>query len=208
MKKTKIFYLVLFVVISSFFLVKGVNAYYSKVSDPAINTFTITDVAHYKVVHKQMDLDGQGYTTVLEENKETTIGTSVTPGVQTYTGFISPTARTVTINQYEGIVIEYLYDRETYHLSIGNSEYVTTYVNGVQVPTIANADYYYGTEIHLIADNNGPNGLEFNKWSNEEVYPDTVFTMDQDITIRPIYGTPYIVEYQVNGGTPAPAPPV
>ena len=197
MKNTKLVSMLLVVLISSIFFVNTVSAYLKDETEQAVNTFTITDVANYKVIHKQKDLVGDGYTTVLVEEKTTTIGTAVTPDRQTYTGFVSPIAQTVTINRFDGIEIVYLYEREMYTLTINNSEYVTT-----DTPS---GEYPYGTVITLEAQEELSNGAPFMKWSDDSTDRIISFTMTDDVEIGPLYGS-YTITFVTNGGTPEPSP--
>ena len=118
-------------------------------------------------------------------------GSSITPDVLTFTGFTSPQSQTVTINQ-NNQVITYLYTRNQYTLTITDSQYVTT--------TTPSGTYYYGTEIHLLADVDDGNGNPFAKWSDNETDRDYTFTLSGDTTIGPIYSPTYTVTFEPNNG--------
>lgn len=85
--------------------------YAGNVSDTV--TFEIPQIASYKVLHQQEQLDGT-YTTVETENLSGTIGSSVTPAVKSYTGFTSPSTQTVTISADGSTTVTYKYVRTNY----------------------------------------------------------------------------------------------
>lgn len=76
-------------------------------------TLKIPQIASYKVLHQQEQLDGT-YTTVENENLSGTIGSSVTPAVKSYTGFTSPSTQTVTISADGNTTVTYKYVRTNY----------------------------------------------------------------------------------------------
>lgn len=76
-------------------------------------TLEIPQIASYKVLHQQEQLDGT-YTTVETENLSGTIGSSVTPAVKSYTGFTSPSTQTVTISADGSTTVTYKYVRTNY----------------------------------------------------------------------------------------------
>ena len=131
----------------------------------------------YTVIHKQMNLDGEGYT---EKEREVFTGetdTEVTPSVKTYTGFKSPEEVTVNIDGDGSRVVEYLYERNKYNL---NAE--DTYLDE---SSTSNGDYYYNTEITLKALNRA--GYDFVKWDNGELSQEYTFKIKKDVVIKPIY---------------------
>lgn len=71
-------------------------------------TLEIPQIASYKVIHQQEQLNGT-YTTVETENLSGTIGSSVTPAVKSYTGFTSPSTQTVTISAEGSTTVTYKY---------------------------------------------------------------------------------------------------
>lgn len=76
-------------------------------------TLKIPQIASYKVLHQQEQLNGT-YTTVETENPSGTIGSSVTPAVKSYTGFTSPSTQTVTISADGSTTVTYKYVRTNY----------------------------------------------------------------------------------------------
>ena len=65
---------------------------------------------------------------------------------------------------------------------------------------ILSGTYYYGQEIHLVADSVDSGGNSFVKWSNNETNPDYTFTLTDNVTIEPIYGQGYNIFYYPNNG--------
>ena len=195
MKKLNILSILLVACISSFFFVNKVDALFKVTTDSKVNTFTLTDKGNYVAIHKQMDLDGE-YTIIDSPNDEgeELLGTEVTPPVRSYTGFKQPEEQTIIIDFGTKEII-YLYEREKYYLTIENEENVTTNTHSGQ--------YYYGTSIYLLADETDSQGREFKRWSDGSTDLGITFTMTQDVTIKPIYGDPYIIEFETNGGSPA-----
>ena len=193
--KRMLLFVVLFV--SSFFFVGKVNAYFTTASDGKTNVFTLNFERTYTVVHKQMDVNGTTYTTVLIESGTGMAGTEITPAVKTYEGFKSPEVQSVIINFEGETVVTYLYEREKYNLVITNSENVST-----STPT---GEYYYGTPIHLIADLMNNEGADFERWTNGVVSNELSFILTEDVTVGPIYGNPYTIYFEPNGGSPTPS---
>jgi uncharacterized repeat protein (TIGR02543 family) len=197
MKKLKLLSILLVGIISSFFFVNKVNALFKSIPEPKINTFTLKSKTDYIIKHNQMNLDGVTYTTVETLEGEIDIGLPLSPEVHTYEGFITPDRQTV-IAGFDTVTIIYEYDREQYELTVENSENVN--------PSNASGTYYYGTQIHLIANQYDSQGREFVKWSNGVENPDYTFTMTEDVTISPIYSNPYEITFVTNGGSPNPSP--
>ena len=93
-------------------------------------TLKIPQIASYKVLHQQEQLNGT-YTTVETENLSVTIGSSVTPAVKSYTGFTSPSTQTVTISADGSTTVTYKYVRKTYDLDVNVVLDGTSYNTGV-----------------------------------------------------------------------------
>ena len=152
-----------------------------------------------RVEYWLMDVNGENY--VLDEDASHTDmllpGSDFEPEVLYYEGFKSPEPVSVQVAEDGSTVVVYQYERLKYNLTIENSEYVIT-----ETPS---GQYYYGTPILLTAVPHDNNGNSFAKWSNGEIVPEVNFMMTQDITIKPLYGNPYLVEFEPNGGSPSPA---
>ena len=206
MKNVKLFIMLLFGIISSFFFINKVDALFKETTDTRVNSFTLVDKGNYVVIHKLMDLNGE-YTIIDSPNDEgeELLGTVIEQDFRrSFPGFKQPDQQSIVIG-FGTKTIEYLYEREKRVLNVGNNSYVTGTINGEAYNGEAIGEYYYGSEIVLMAAETDSNGNEFMKWSNGEVYPTVSITLTEDTTIRPIYGNPYIVEFRANGGSPAPA---
>ena len=134
----------------------GWVGYTENMTMPAENrTFTAdwdprTDTP-YKVIHKQQNVTGDGYTVVETLNLTGTTDAEITPAVNTYEGFVSPSAVTVTIKPDGSTVVEYKYDREVYSVTYVadgtavHSESVRYQGNVVNVPAVPEKTGYTQT---------------------------------------------------------------
>ena len=200
MKSTNLFSVILLLFVSSFFFVEKVNALFKVVTEPKVNTFILTDKGNYVVIHKQMDLNGE-YTIIDSPNDEGegTIGTEVELERRSYTGFKQPALQTIVIG-FGTTEVTYLYEREKYTLTIQDEQYVTT-----DTPS---GEYYYGQPILLVADDKDIHNTDFVKWSDGTTTKEKSFIMTEDVTIKPLYGEPYTISFETNGGSPASIPPI
>ena len=156
-----------------------------------VYTATAANVT-YTVLHKKMDLNGLTYTTVSTLNLVAPAGSSVTPAVNTYTGFTSPSTQTVTISASGDTVVEYLYIRNQYHLTLVHPEYISQ--------GDLSGDYYYEEQVSLTAISRS--GYLFTGWSNEETTPNITITIESNITLEPLYSPNQItVHFNSMGGT-------
>ena len=141
----------------------------------------------YKVLHKTMTVDGSDYELYSEVNATGVADENVTPAVLTITGFDSPNPQTAKVNPDGSTVVTYLYDRQQRTLTINNSDYVET--------TTPSGDYYYETNITVTAKEK--TGYTFSKWSDNNTSNPYTFSLEENITIEPIYtantNTPYKV---------------
>ena len=149
----------------------------------------------YTVIHKKMNLDG---TTYAEADRETLTGTTnaeVTPDVKVYTGFTSPSTKTVTIKADGSTVVEYLYSRNKYTLTINDAEYVETDKSG---------EHFYGEEVELTAKDR--EDYKFTGWSNGDSEKTITLVISGSITIRPTYEyNVYMITLNPNGGGVSPS---
>ena len=134
----------------------GWVGYTENMTMPAENrTFTAdwdprTDTP-YKVIHKQQNVTGDGYTVVETLNLTGTTDAEITPAVNTYEGFVSPSAVTVTIKPDGSTVVEYKYDREVYSVTYVadgttvHTESVRYQGNVVNVPAVPEKTGYTQT---------------------------------------------------------------
>ena len=199
MNKNKLIYLVVFIIsFLSLFFVKGINAYFTKKTETLINQFSIQKNTSYTVVHEVMDLNGNYVEHHRDAYSNVPIGTVVSPDLLSPTdlpreGFDLPQTQTVNLNSFTDTVITYRYPRKQFTLTINNSNYVTT--------NKPSGTYYYGTEIHLVADETNNNGNPFIKWSNNKTNRDYTFLLTKNTTIKPIYAESYTITYVPNNGS-------
>ena len=145
----------------------------------------------YKVIHKQKNINNQGYTIKDTFEYTGTTGTEVTPKVNIYEGFISPPPKTVTIEGNGSTTVEYLYTRNEYTLTLEDDNYIET-----ETPS---GLYVYGTEITLTAKDR--EGYTFSKWSNGITTSPYTFYIYEHTIIKPIYTKDdYVITYETNGG--------
>ena len=143
----------------------------------------------YKVIHKQMNLDGNTFTIKEEENLEGTTDEEVTPPVKDYVGFKSPREQTIVISSDGNTVLEYLYERKKYSLTIEDRDYID------EGNSTRNGEYFYGTEIK--AKTLPRTGYTFVGWSNGETKAEISFKLEENITIRPLYSSNKNTKYTV-----------
>lgn len=193
MKKSKQIIILIVCFISSLLIVKGIYGYFTMITEPKINKFTIVQSTSYTIKHELMNLDGSTYTLYQEESHDgIPIGTTVTPEVLSINGFTPPAKQTITLDSTENKIITYQYTRNQYNLTIKNSNLVTT-----DTPS---GTYYYGQEIHLIANDTNNEGNPFVKWTNDITNQDYTFILKDNTIIGPIYANSYTVTFEKNNG--------
>ena len=151
----------------------------------------------YKVIHKKQKVTLDGYDEIVE-NLTGTSDTSVTPTVNNYTGFTTPTAQTVTISRLGDTVVTYVYDREIYTISF----------NTDGGSTVADQSVAYGAKVAKPADPTKTN-YTFDDWYTNSNYQ-TPFDFDEPVTgPTTIYGkfdiNTYTVTFNTDGGSTEPA---
>ena len=192
MKRIRLSIVLLIMSISSLFLVRDIYGIFTITTMPDVNIITISQAASYTVIHETMDLNGTTYTEYSRSSGTGLIGDTVSPNVLTLTGFDSPAVQTVTLDTFANTVITYRYPRKQYTLTINNSSLVTT--------STPSGTYYYGQQIHLVADATDGNGNPFVKWSDNTTNRDYTFTLTGNKTIEPIYSSGYEITYVPNNG--------
>ena len=192
MRRIRLSIVLLIMSISSLFLVKDIYGVFTITTMPDVNIITISQAASYTVIHETMDLNGTTYTEHSRSTGTGLIGDTISPSVLTLTGFDSPSVQTVTLDSFANTVITYRYPRKQYTLTINNSSLVTT--------STPSGTYYYGQQIHLVADATDGNGNPFVKWSDNTTNRDYTFTMTGNKTIEPIYSSGYEITYVPNNG--------
>ena len=150
----------------------------------------------YKVIHRKQKVTLDGYVEADTQNLTGTTDSEITPAVNTYTGFTSPSTQTVTIDGNGSTVVTYDYDRETYAFSITDRTYID--------PTSAvDGNYPYEKEITVKALERAGYGF---KWSDDDTNYEKTITITGPVTLAPIYtadeNTPYTVKHmkqKING---------
>ena len=99
--------------------------------------------ATYTVIHRQQNLNDDDYSAIESETGTGIAGKEVTPATKTYTGFIAPTAVTVTVAEDNSTEVVYDYNREIIDLAVDDSDLYTA--------SLPNDGYKYGTEVTLTA---------------------------------------------------------
>ncbi|MBR3116598.1 MAG: InlB B-repeat-containing protein, partial [Bacilli bacterium] len=140
----------------------------------------------YKVIHQKQNITLDGYDIEEIENLTGTTDSEVTPNVKTYTGFVSPSTQTVTIDGDGTTVVTYNYDREMYEYSISDPEDV--------ISSVPAGSYPYGKEITVEAKQKV--GYEFTRWNDNETSNPYTFTLEDTKAITPLY-TAMEVSYKV-----------
>ena len=121
MKKMTLSTVLLFLAVSSLLFMKGIHAYFTKITESLDNKLTVEQKASYTVVHEIMDLNGTTYTIHRTQTfDDVIIGDTVTPSVLTIEGFESPQTQTIRVDSYSGTVVTYRYVRKQYTLTINN----------------------------------------------------------------------------------------
>ena len=169
-----------------------------KKQNPLINQMSIEKNTSYTVVHQVMNINGIYEEVSRKQYSYIPLGTTVTPSLLDENdlpreGFNLPEVQTVTLNSFTDTTITYQYPRKQFSLTINDSNYVTT--------NKPSGTYYYGTEIHLVADETNNEGNPFIKWNNNETSRDYTFQLTKNTTIKPIYAESYTITYVPNNGS-------
>ena len=130
----------------------------------------------YMVRHWKQNIDGKAeqqneynYTIAERKNLTGTTDTSVTPKINTYEGFTSPTVQTKTITGDGNLIIDYYYTRNKYTVTLNKGKGVAA--------VLGEGEYAYGDEVTInvmvLA------GYDWVKWSGENESRDlkVTFTM-------------------------------
>ncbi len=112
----------------------------------------------YVVNHYKQNLNSSEYSLANTQNLTGTSDSSISPATNTYTGFVTPTKQTVSINADGSLVVNYYYMRNTYTVVLS--------VNGGD--ELANQTYQYEQMLSLPTPSRA--GYTFGGWfSNEEL---------------------------------------
>ena len=147
----------------------------------------------YRVEHYKMNFAEGDYTLDAYQDLTGTTDSSITPEVNTYTGFTSPDTQTTTISGDGDTVVKYYYDRKKAHLTVNDADNV--------VEGDISGNYYYGQQVTLTAKE--LDYYEFLKWSNNKTNNPLTMVMGlDDIEIEPIYiKTKALVTFDTDGGS-------
>ena len=150
------------------------------------------DDTPYTVIHKQMDVNGETYTTVETEHLKGTTDTKVKPATKTYAHFTAPSKKTITIKGDGSAVVEYLYKRKQYELKLKNEQNIES--------EFTSGKYYYDTLITLVAKDIP--GYTFRRWTNKVTDKEISFNLVKKTTIGPEYlANKYTVVFDKNKAT-------
>ena len=155
--------------------------------------------------HNKMNIDGSTYTLVSADTEEGEADylSKVTPSVKTYTGFTSPSTKTITIaidsdKPSTKNVVTYNYTRNKYTLTINPNG--GTY-NGSTSNTVS-SEYYEATKT---ISNPTKTGYTFSNWtkSGNATLSGTTLTMGSESTTLTANYTAnkYTVNFNANGGS-------
>ena len=149
----------------------------------------------YTIIHKKMNVDGVTYTEADRDELTGKTHSEVTPNVKEYYGFTAPTTQKISIAADGSTVLEYLYTRNKYTLTINDSEYVEDDKSG---------EYYYEEQVSLTAKER--EYYKFTGWSNGEANKTIIITIPGNITIKPTYEyNAYVITLNPNGGGVTPS---
>ena len=149
----------------------------------------------YTIIHKKMNVDGVTYTEADRDELTGKTHSEVTPNVKEYYGFTAPTTQKISIAADGSTVLEYLYTRNKYTLTINDAEYVEDDKSG---------EYYYEEQVSLTAKER--ENYKFTGWSNGEANKTIIITIPGNITIKPTYEyNAYVITLNPNGGGVTPS---
>ena len=159
----------------------------------------------YVVNHYKQNIYDDGYTidSSATQNLTGTADASVTPAVKTYTGFTSPSARTVTIKPDGSLVVDYYYTRNSYTITMvtNGGESITTirqkYQSALTMPTAEREGYTFGgwytdktlTTAFTNTTITTSNITVYAHWSEENKPGDFTYSGTSAITVSAYSGT-------------------
>ena len=151
--------------------------------------------------HNKMNVSGSGYTLVDAdtENGEAAFGSKVTPNVNTYTGFTSPSEKEITIvvdsTPPTKNVVDYNYERNKYALTID--------ANGGTYDGNNPGEVYYEAEITI--SNPSKEGYNFGGWTKTGGGTLTDTTFKGGLSASTLTASwdiiDYTITYNLNSGT-------
>ena len=161
-----------------------------------------TDIT-YVVNHHKQNITGDSYELYETQNLTGTADASVTPDVNTYEGFTSPDAQTVTIAPDGSLVVDYYYTRNSYTVTMVTNggeeiESITQkYQSALTMPDAVRDGYTFGgwfTDVSLtteFTETTMPlNGTTvYAWWTEENKASDFTYSGTSAITINSYVGT-------------------
>ena len=155
---------------------KNVTINKGSIGDKKYNAvYKANDNTKYTVNHYKMDLNGE-YTILDTEYLYGTTDTEVTPNIKEYTGFTSPSTKTITISADGSSYVDYKYERNKYDVNIDEDS------NALIIGK--SGKYFYGEEIKISIE--PENGYNFIKWSNGSTDKEITLNVTKDITLTPV----------------------
>ena len=161
----------------------------------------------YTVRHHQQNINDDGYTVFETDNLKGESDSSITPDVNTYTGFTSPKSTTTTILPDGNRVVDYYYTRNYYTVSfvVNGGEAIETikqkYQSTLTIPNGERAGFTFGgwfIDIQLSSSYTdtimpATNKTVYAWWSEENKPTDFTYSGTANITINGYKGTNGIV---------------
>jgi len=145
----------------------------------------------YKIIHKKMNIKGDGYDIAETIPATGAAGEKVTPEVKTYEGFDSPSAQEYELTDDDNQEIIYQYTRQKRVLTLVG-EYIET--------TTPAGEYYYDTPITLRAKDR--DGYSFVSWNNGATTQEITFNLTSSVSLEPSYtANQYSIIFDGNGNT-------
>lgn len=162
----------------------------------------------YIVYHKKQSIDGLSYNSVVEDTVTglENFGVTLFPPVKTYSGFISPSASSLTINVDSNPpvrnILNYNYDRQRFTLTVNPNTGLWNGSTSSQNVTL----YYEQTYTIEPPTKTGYNFAGWDKTANDSVIEDKIFKMglsNTNLTAR-WEAENYLLTFDVNGGNALP----
>ncbi len=134
---------------------------------------TVHQMCAYKVVHQQENVANNKFTVFETEELSAAEGSKVTPSVKTYTGFVSPSATTVTLSSNSENEVVYSYKRKVSTVKLQKGTGIASVSGG--------GKYKYGADV--TASCTMLEGYVFDNWTGDET--ESSFKMpDTDVTMK------------------------
>ena len=144
----------------------------------------------YVVKHMKQKSTLDGYEIANKQELTGTTDSSITPKVNTYTGYNSPSAQTTTIAGDGSTVVTYYYDIKMLTLTVNENVDVN----------IVRESYPYGTQIKVTAKQF--EDRDFIRWNNNVINNPYTFIIKENTTLEPIYKMKQVtVSFDTDGGS-------